>query len=205
MNVNECPILVSSSDAYDDIWQAFFYIFRREWPDYNGQIILNTDFRDFSFPGLNIRCSRACHDGRHPFGTNLKRSLDMLPGNCFLMMMIDYFLEGAVEVARLQRYYDAFCNGSASALFLAHQNVPATPIAGQTDIEEMDIPSTRGFATQAIFSFQTAFWRTSDMYKFVADWEDPWFAEYYGCQRARILNPSFWKLTSTTTLPISYD
>jgi len=205
MNVNECPMLVSSSDAYADIWPAFFHILRREWPEYRGRIILNTDTRDFSFDGLDIVCTRACGDGRHPFGTTLRRSLDAVPGDVFLMMMVDYFLEGPVDVARLQRYLDAFLSGDASAFFLLPQEAPANPVAGFSDIEEMDIAKTTGFAVQTLFSFQAAFWRKGEMRRFVADWEDPWFAEYFGCRRAKALMPRFWKLSASAGLPIPYD
>ena len=205
MNVNDCPMLVSSSDAYADLWPAFFHILRREWPGYRGRIVLNTDTRDFSFDGLDIVCTRACRDGRHPFGTTLKRSLDVVPGDVFLMMMVDYFLEGPVDAARLQRYFDAFLGGGPSAFFLLQQEAPALPVAGQPDREEMDVPAARGFATQTLFSFQAAFWRKDEMRRFVADWEDPWFAEFYGCRRAQVLRPRFWKLADAAALPIPYD
>ena len=205
MNVNECPMLVSSSDAYADIWPAFFHILKREWPEYRGKIVLNTDRRDFSFDGLDIVCTHACGDGRHPFGTTLKRSLDAVPGDVFLMMMIDYFLEGPVDTAGLQRYLDAFLAGGASAFFLLPQIAPSNPVPGSSDIDEMDIPKASGFAIQTLFSFQAAFWRKGEMRRFVADWEDPWFAEYFGCRRAQILKPRFWKLSDSARLPIPYD
>ena len=205
MNVNECPILVSSSDAYADLWPAFFHILRREWPEYRGKVVLNTDRKEFSFDGLDIVCTRACRDGRRPFGETLKRSLDAVPGDVFLMMMVDYFLEGPVDVARLQRYFDAFRDGGASALFLLPQEAPGVPVPGHADMEEMDIPGADGFSTQTLFSFQAAFWRRDEMRKFVADWEDPWFAEYFGCRRAKLLNPRFWKLSDSAAPPIPYD
>ena len=205
MNVNECPILVSSSDAYADIWPAFFHILRREWPEYRGRIVLNTDTRDFSFDGLDIVCTRACRDGRRPFGATLGLSLDAVPGDVFLMMMIDYFFEGPVDTAALQRYLDAFLAGGASAFFLLPQIAPSNPVPGCPGVEEMDIPRASGFAIQTLFSFQAAFWRKDEMRKFVADWEDPWFAEYFGCMRAQILRPRFWKLADSVRLPIPYD
>lgn len=208
MNINEIPILVSSSDAYADLWPAFFYLLKREWPAYGadgGTIVFNTDKLDFSYPGFDIRCPRAGRDGRVAFGANLRRTLEAVPGDFFLLMMVDYFVEGPVDVPRLQQYLDRFLESDASAFFLTHQDVPSKSMEGLIGVDEIDIPAATGFSIQTIFSFQTAFWRKSEILKFVADWEDPWFAEYYGCKRAQILNPRFWKLADSTSLPIPYD
>lgn len=70
MNVNECPIFVSSSDAYSDIWYPFFALFKREWPEYKGRIYLNTQGKRFSFPGLDIVCTNVPNGMR--FGKTFK-------------------------------------------------------------------------------------------------------------------------------------
>lgn len=39
-------IFVSSSDNYSDIWDVFFDMFKKMWPEYNGQIYLQTQEKD---------------------------------------------------------------------------------------------------------------------------------------------------------------
>lgn len=99
-------LFVSSSDAYADIWPAFFTLFRRYWPDFNGTIYLNTEKREFSFPGLEIICTKV--GTQKSFGRTFKLGLGKLPEETFLLMMIDYFIEDMVDVAVLNRLYDRF-------------------------------------------------------------------------------------------------
>ena len=66
MSVNEIAVFVSSSDAYSDIWPAFFALLKREWPEYRGTIYLNTETLEYAHDGLNIVCTK--QGNQHRFG-----------------------------------------------------------------------------------------------------------------------------------------
>lgn len=51
-NTNDCTIVVSTCDAYRDLWPAFFALFKRYWPDCPYKIVLNTETLDFQWPGF---------------------------------------------------------------------------------------------------------------------------------------------------------
>lgn len=205
MDVNYCPIFVSSSDVYSDIWPAFFKIFKREWPEYKGIIYLNTEKKDFSFEGLNIKCTKVALYQNLKFGETFKRGIEKIDNNHFLLFMIDYFIENRVNTAYLQSLYNEFISGDPESLFLMPLGPKSTSISNNINIVQMNIPESNGIAKESIFSFQIAFWRKEHIGKYIMNWEDPWFAEYFGCRRAKILTPKFWMLSPRLPLPIKYD
>ena len=52
----KAAILVSSCDAYEDVWNPFFALFKKYWPNCKYNIYLNTESKMFSYDGLNITC-----------------------------------------------------------------------------------------------------------------------------------------------------
>ena len=67
-------IFVSSSDNYSDIWDVFFDMFKKMWPEYNGQIYLQTQEKEYQHEGLNIICTKV---GKlKGFGETLRAGLD---------------------------------------------------------------------------------------------------------------------------------
>ena len=199
MNVNECPIFVSSSDAYSDLWHPFFALLKREWPEYRGRIYLNTQGKQFAFPGLDIVCTNV--PGRMYFGKTFKAGLTKVDGEALLLIMIDYFFESKVDVVQLQRLYDAFLVNDLDSLTLARQNSPgALPVPGNPECWQAVAPGG-----EVAFSFQTAFWKKTSLARMIADWETPWSAEFYGCRRFNILHPQIWFLANGVKKPIPYD
>ena len=119
MDVNEISIFVSSSDAYSDIWSAFFALLKREWPDYRGRIYLNTETLGFNYEGLDIVCTKLGKQSH--FGDFFLRGIERIDGDRFLLLMIDYFIEGRVDIARLQEICDLFMHDEADTFTLTTQ------------------------------------------------------------------------------------
>lgn len=45
-------ILVNTCDKFEDCWNPFFKLFFLFWPDYNGVIYLNTEYKEYSVRGF---------------------------------------------------------------------------------------------------------------------------------------------------------
>ena len=200
-DVNHCTVFVSSSDAYADLWPAFFTIFKREWPTFSGRIYLNTEQKTFKCEGLDIVCTRVGRQ-RH-FGETLHAGLDCVHGgNTILFFMIDYFFEGKVDVEKLNLLYRRFNEDGVDVLYLLTQKPKASkPIEGLPDCVHA-IPPFNSIC----FSFQAAFWNKVTLRNLVANWENPWNAEFYSFLRMRFLcpHPKIW-LYQSYPLPIPYD
>lgn len=201
LDVNRCTVFVSSSDAYADIWPAFFAIFKREWPTFSGRIYLNTEQKSFTCDGLDIICTRVGRQ-RH-FGETLHAGLDCVKdGNTILFFMIDYFFEGKVDVDKLNLLYRRFHEDGVDALLL----FPFKPKAFES-IEGLPdcVHAIKPFCS-ICFSFQAAFWNRGVLRSLVADWEDPWNAEFYSFLRMSFRRPcpKIW-ISQLNPLPIPYD
>ena len=135
-HVNQCTVFVSSSDAYADLWPAFFAIFKREWPTFSGRIYLNTEQKTFKYDGLDIICTRVGRQ-RH-FGETLRAGLDCVrESNAILFFMIDYFFEGKVDVEKLDLLYHRFHEDSVDVLFL-YPHTPKIEIWSHSDMTNPD-------------------------------------------------------------------
>lgn len=201
LNVNQCTVFVSSSDAYADLWPAFFAIFKREWPTFTGRIYLNTEQKSFKYDGLEIVCTGVGKQ-RH-FGETLRAGLDCVKeSDTILFFMIDYLLEGKVDVAKLNRLYRRFHEDVVDALLLFPFK-PKTfePIKGLPDC----VHAIKPFCS-ICFSFQAAFWNKAVLRSLVADWEDPWNAEFYSFLRMSVRHPcpKVW-ISQLKPSPIPYD
>ena len=53
-------VLVNTCDKFEDCWNPFFKLFCMYWQDYKGKIYLNTEYKDYSFPGLDIISVKGC-------------------------------------------------------------------------------------------------------------------------------------------------
>ncbi len=199
--VDNCTVFVSSSDAYSDIWPAFFAIFKREWPSFAGVIYLNTEEKAFECEGLNIICTQV--GKQRGFGKTLRAGLDKIREvDTILLFMIDFFFEGKVNVARLDLMYRKFVEEKADVLYLTPQN-PCSPeaIEGLPSCVRAQTPFNSGY-----FAFQTAFWNKRTLHRLVRDWENPWHAEFYSFLRMRFMRPcpKVW-MCRADAMPIPYD
>ncbi len=200
-DVNSCTVFVSSSDAYADIWPAFFALFKREWPSFRGVIYLNTEQSDFEFDGLRIICTKV--GKRRGFGETLKAGLDRIcDGDVILLLMIDYFFEGKVDVEKLAKLHCCFRKENVDVLYLMPDKAVSEAMLAKDSrpyghVRKLDIPR---------FSFQAAFWKRSSLKKLVVNWEDPWHTEFYAQLRMRFMRPfpNIW-MYQTVPLPIPYD
>lgn len=59
-------IIVNTCDSYSDCWEPFFKLFSVFWKDCKGKIFLNTEYKDYSFPGLDITPTKVCEKRNFP-------------------------------------------------------------------------------------------------------------------------------------------
>lgn len=97
----DVTVIVSSTDAYSDCWHPFFKLFSTYWPTCPYQIFLCTETKEFSFPECNVRTINVSRpedsDGRPPWGTCLKRTLNQVNSKFVLLLWDDFLLNGPVS------------------------------------------------------------------------------------------------------------
>ena len=74
-------IIVNTCDSYSDCWDPFFKLFSVFWKDCKGKIFLNTEYKDYSFPGLDIIPTKVCE--KRNFPKDKRNALVLMSERCY--------------------------------------------------------------------------------------------------------------------------
>ena len=165
-------------------------MFQRFWPDFHGEVYLQTENKDYKHDGLNIICTKV---GKHKsFGETLHAGLDKVPNENILFIMIDYLFMGPVDNDQLATLYDYFCRNNLASLCLKYQNLPSQNCSDNKSV-------CRYLKSKHGFSYQIAFWKKKILKEMALPHENPWTSEWYGNQRALKANLDIRGLNANAT------
>lgn len=191
-------IFISSADAYSDLWQPFFDLFKKNWSEYNGVIYLNTETKTFEYNGLDIRCTQVGNLGE--FGRTLRAGLDCVDSENIMLIMIDYLFMGKVNNDKVESYYEFFVKHNLDSLCLTYQNYPNIKNSENRELNFIYPPAPR-----IMFSYQISFWKKSMFYQMALPHENPWASEWYGSLRAEAMNIKLAAISEHKYNCIPYD
>lgn len=196
--MNNYTIFVSSADSYSDLWPTFFDLFKMYWPEYSGEIYLNTENKIYSHPGLNIICTQV--GKQKAFGITFREGLNKIPTNSILLIMIDYIFMVKVNNVKIEEHFHFFVKKELDTLCLTHQNYPNTEQTNNLELIMVNAP-----APYVMFSYQIAFWKKSMLYQMALPHENPWTSEWYGTQRAEKMKIKMAAISNKKHNPIPYN
>lgn len=196
--MNNYKIFISSSDAYSDLWPVFFDLFVKYWPEFKGEIYLNTEEKKYSHPDLNIICTQV--GSQNSFGQTFRKGLDVISSDFVLLIMIDYIFMGKVNTHKIEYFFDFFINKNLDSLCLINQNYPNII---QSETQELVIVNAP--APYIMFSYQIAFWKKSILYHMALPHENPWTSEWYGTKRAEKMKIKMASISDKKFNPIPYN
>src|SRR5215471_2277879 len=172
IDMNNLTLFVSSSDAYEDCWQPFFFLLKKFWPNCDLPIILNTENKSFAFEGLNITCTKT--GKQRSFGKTFHTGLEQVKTDNILLIMIDYFIMADVSEIYLRDAYTTFIQERLDALCLVEMTTIKQTIPLRDNVFLVSGPG------QDRFSFQAAIWKKESIKKYVLEHENPWLSEHFG-------------------------
>lgn len=170
---SKITILVNSCDAYEDLWSPFFSLFKKYCP-IDAQIILNTESKDVSVDGLDIKC---VHPSRpdDPYGKRMRHALKQVKTRYVLLLLDDFYLRSPVDLQRLDSIMEWMDKDPNIACFNSE------PTSVYTDLEVERYPGFRRvpLGTPYTLNMQAAIWRTSLLGKYWRSNITPWEWENY--------------------------
>ncbi|MBW8332449.1 MAG: hypothetical protein K0M40_10550 [Prolixibacteraceae bacterium] len=196
--MNYPPIFLSSADSYSDIWDLFFLLFKKNWPEYDGTIYLNTQEKTIQVEGLNIVCTRVGQLGS--FGKTFRAGLDQVKSESIILMMIDYFFVGKVVDKKIKEHFEFFQRENLDSLCLTFQPYPNTIQTTNKELIRVLPP-----APNVMFSYQIAFWKKKMLREMALPHENPWTSEWFGSRRAEKMNIKLASIASNNNNPIPYN
>jgi hypothetical protein len=207
---NNYTILVNTCDKFEDCWYPFFKLFSIYWSDYKGKIYLNTEYKDFSYSGLNIVCTKVCEVNNVPrnkkatWSQCLNWALQQVDSEILLYMQEDYFLNDFVNSNLIAYFSDTMLNNSAiPCIHLTNSGIPAVQ---KSDFQELYYSDPNYFS---YVSCQASFWRKGIILSLLRAHETAWNFEWWGSKRAKYLGYRFFvvdsnKFSSSPNVIISY-
>ncbi|MHB9141308.1 MAG: hypothetical protein ACYC25_05495 [Paludibacter sp.] len=191
------PIFLSSADSYSDIWDLFFLLFKKNWPEYNGIIYLNTQEKTIEVEGLNIVCTRLGHIGS--FGKEMRACLEMIESDSVMLMLIDFIFMGKVNDQKIREYFIFFKEQDLDTLNFKYFNS-----INQKGSENPDLLYVSPPAPHVFFNYQIAFWKKNILKEMALPNENPWTSEWYGTKRAEKMNLKMAIVKGEVGSPINY-
>jgi len=186
LNMLDYAILINSCDHYDDCWEPFFKLWKTYWPDCRGKLYLLTEYKDYSYPGLDVTPLKVCErnsfprDRRATWSKCVRWALEAIPQEVVFYVQEDYFLTEPVRNDELERLL---------ALMEEHPEIKCLHV---TDWNARHFhPSRYGEKLWEMDRFQNwrvscqaAFWRKDELLAILRDREDAWNFEYMATRRS---------------------
>jgi len=113
--LKDCTVLVNSCDAYSDIWDAFFSLMEKYWPDRPWPVVLNTETKSYTREHTDIRVIHSDKD--ISWSDRLRRVLNLIESDYILFMLDDFFLMDYVDTRRVEECLEWIKKDSRVASF----------------------------------------------------------------------------------------
>lgn len=171
---NNCVIIVSSCDAYNDAWDPFFTLFFRYWPDCPFAVYLVSNYKEYK--DKRVISIRVGEDKK--WATNMMIALEGTKSPYIIYLQEDYFLQSRVDTEYVNKlvYYAECNNVSCLRLF------PSPP----PDIffnNTLNLGKINNDAAYRV-SLQAALWKSDDLKNLICEGESGWDMEYNGTLRS---------------------
>lgn len=198
-------VLVNTCDKFEDCWNPFFRLFSLYWRDYKGKIYLNTEYKDYSYPGLDVipvkgSAGRKINGSFATWSQCLKWALDSIPEEIILYLQEDYFLKSQVQTSMIDDAVKLMLeNKDIRCIHLTDQGCP---VLGPSEYEGYDRCVLRD---KYRVSCQAALWYKDELYSLLREWESAWEFEQFGSKRSAILKHTYLAVSSKVVKKDSFE
>ncbi len=179
--VPSCAVMVSSCDAYKDLWKPFFALFWKYWPDCPFPVYLGANQAHFEHPQV-----RTLNVVEQAWSKNLRWFLEQIETDYVLFLLDDFFLDGPVDTALLLKNL-----ASLDALKGTVLRVYPRPGPEQRLESEPAIGRLHRHAPYRV-SAQPAFWNRAHLVDLLRDNESAWQFEWNGTERSQTQESGFY-------------
>lgn len=183
--LNKYTLLVNSSDGFEDCWNPFFKLLTTNWPNFDLPVLLNTEFKEYSYPGLQLKCTKANSknlERRLTWSECLIEALHQIETPYVLYMQEDYFIENPVKSELIEEFFHLMENNqNIKYIGLTHfGNCPPFKAWGKDNrLLEIGQKAKYRIATQA------ALWDKKTLLSYLRAEESGWMFEIFGTKRAQ--------------------
>ena len=176
-----CGILVTSYDGNDDLWEPFFTLFFRYWPNCPYPVYLMTNQKEYR----HERVTTIKVGGSKIWADNTKIALSRIPIPYILLFIDDIFMKQTVNTNYIRQLVDLMVKEKVASIHLAPFEAPKE--AYPNDLGLGKISKTAGYRT----SLRPAIWDKEIFSSLLKERESAWEMETEGTIRSRAIEPLF--------------
>ena len=180
----ELTIFINTCDSYEDCWDPFFKLFSKYWQHCPFLIVLNTEIKEYSYPGLNIRCTKTSVGEYKKLGWSecLMLALDSIQTPYILYLQEDYFLEAQVNDRMIFQLLNEMKLMDLDVVQLLESSQLTSPKGKESELI-LEISSKAKWR----LSLQAAIWKKTFLRSHIRAHESPWQLESYGSFRSQLM------------------
>ena len=176
------PLIVSSCDKCSDLWQPFFYLVKKNWPDFYRRVYLCTDSETFAYDEFDIACPLRMQSGS-TWSENLMTLLKRMDEDHVLLMLEDFWLKEKVDETQLHQCEEIIKNDSTIGFIcLVHQLDPSPDNPAS---ENYPYLIEYGQNTPYRVTTQAGLWRRDYLLSLLRKHESAWWFEMFGSKRSK--------------------
>lgn len=202
--IQTCTLLLNSYDGGEDCWDHFFIAIKKQWPEMDLPIVLNTESKKYSGDVFdNVKTFSLYDRGQKvPWGRRLIETLDRIDTDYVLFFLEDNWLNKPVNNDLFNKaliYMDN--NQDIASIEFVKKNNPEYPNIQDGRFDEFELrPNKCPYKLNA----QVALWRRKDLISFTRKHETPWEWEVYGSERIERFPQKIYVLKPDFEEPFSY-
>ena len=174
--MDDCTMLVSSYDGGEDLWEGFFSALKTQWPSFDLPVVLNTESKNYSYPGLDIKTFHMYEPGKNiAWGRRLIETLKRIDTEYILFFLEDFWLDAPVDVV----FFDQcriWMRENPDVACLSFQRTRGENIRDGR-FERFEKRPQKG---EYRMNCQAALWRREKLISYIRPHESPWEWELYG-------------------------
>ena len=171
-----CTFIVSSCDAYQDLWEPFFFLKNKYWPDCPFTTILISETEQSRIPGVNV-----FNPGKlFSWSLMLKKTIEHSKTPYILLSMEDFFLQSTIDTNKVLSLLNYVQSNDINMLRLIPRPGPDTSTEIFTNVGTISKKASYRVSGQA------AFWKSSTILNLLDDQESLWEFEINATNRSII-------------------
>ena len=196
---SKISLVFCTCDRYESLWANFFQLWKKYWPGFNSQVILNTETSNFSYAGLGI--VRPMFSKDHlSWSERLYESLEMVQTPYVILTLDDFYLKSDVDVDAIEVCIRQMDTDSSVGLFTF-----APQPGNNKSCDFSDRFEKRARMAPYRINAQIGLWRVSYLKSILRMYENPWEFELNGSFRSMFSAVKLYSLKKGVPLVFDYD
>jgi len=180
--MSDAAVLVASCDNYSDLWEPFFTLFHKHWPDCPFPVFLGSNYR--CCPEKKV--ISICVGEDLSWADNLHRMLDQVPSYRVILFLEDFLMVRSVDNKTVQNLVDVAGQEDLACLRLYPHPPPTRRLKGKPGLGKL----RRGDDYRV--STQVAIWNVDTLRALSWPGFSAWDFEIIGSLTSNEMGLKFW-------------